>query len=196
MTLIDYIKSHAGEDSAFGDLAHNVMGDKNFPYDQGEERIKSYLGFVLRRQGNEAIFKEFMEAYISQKDVEVEFNDLDTKYAPMRAERWEFLKANFPCDRVISVGKPGDIYRIYAVDLLGKEAIKFDVYGKRNLTELSVVEVENIIHGDLTKELSIQQALDQLASNHFSGTREPTQPNYLEMIGYLQSQLKERKGRL
>ncbi|ETZ19139.1 YozE family protein [Pedobacter sp. V48] len=192
MTLLEFIKSHALEDSSFGDLADDVMGDKNFPYDQGEERIASYLEFMLHRHGNVGMFEEFMEAYQSHKDVEVEFNDLDTKYAPMRAERWEFLKANFSCDKVISVGEPGDIYRIYAIDSAGKEAIKFDVYGKRTLTELSVVEIENIVRGNLTRELSVAEALAALAENKFEGTRSPTQPNYSEMIDYLTSHRKDK----
>jgi len=192
MTLLEFIKSHAGEDSAFGDLADDVMADKNFPYDQGDKRITSYLDFMLSRHGNAETFQEFMDAYQLHKDVDIEFNDLDTKYAPMKAERWEFLKANFPCDRVISVGEAGDIYRIYAVDSAGEEAIKFDVFGKRTLTDLSIVEVGNIVHGELTRELSLADALDALAESKFEGTRQPTQPNYSEMIDYLQSRLKSR----
>lgn len=193
MTLLEFIKSLASEDSALGTLVDDVMGDKNFPYDQGEERIISYLQFMLHKKGNAAIFKEFMEAYQSQKDVEIEFNDLDTKYAPMRAERWDFLKANFSCDRVISVGEPEDIYRIYAVDSTGGEAIKFDVYGKRTLTDVAVVEIENIVIGDLTKELSLAEALAALGDNKFEGTRTPTQPNYSEMIDYLNSHLQSNR---
>ena len=190
MTLLEFIKTQAGENSAFGDLADDVIGDKNFPYDKGEERIKSYLEFSLRTHGNAAMYEELMEAYQLQKNIEVEFSDLDTKFAPLRAERWEFLKANFPCNSVITVGEPGDIYRVYAIDSAGNEAIKFDVYGKRVLTELSIVEVENIVFGNLTTELSVAEALVALAENKFEGTRSPTQPNYSEMIEYLKNHVK------
>ncbi|TKC04236.1 hypothetical protein [Pedobacter frigoris] len=191
MTLIEFIKSLVTKDSRLGDLAEDVMGDKNFPYDQPEERVVSYLRFVLGRRNNDGVFEELMAAYEVQKETPLKLTDLHVKFAPMKAERWEFLKANFPCDRVITVGEYGDIYRIYAVDAVGETAIKFDVYAKHKLTELSMVDVRNIYFGDLTKELTVQQALDQLAANHFSGTREPTQPNYSEMIGYLKSQLKD-----
>lgn len=190
MNLIEFIKSHASKDSQLGDLAEDVMADKNLPYDQGEERIISYLEFVLSRRNNAEMFEILMAAYQLQKDKSVDFNDLDVKFSPMKAERWDFLKANFPCDRVITVGEHGDIYRVYAVDSAGERAIKFDIYSKQKLIELSMVDVHNIYFGDLTKELTVQQALDQLAENHFNDTREPTQPNYSEMIDFLNSRVK------
>ena len=190
MTLIEFIKSLVAQDSRLGDLAEDVMGDKNFPYDQPEERVVSYLKFVLGRQNNDEVFEELMAAYELNKKTPVELTDLDVQFAPMKAERWDFLKINFPCDRVITVGEYGDIYR-YAVDSIGEKAIKFDVYAKYKLTELSMVDVRDIYFGDLSKELTVQQALEQLAANHFNGTRKPTQPNYTEMLTYLQSQLKD-----
>jgi hypothetical protein len=191
MTLIEFIKSLVVQDSRLGDLAEDVMSDKDFPYDQPEGHVISYLKFVLGRRNNDEIFEELIAAYEVNKETPVAFSDLDVQFAPMKAERWDFLKMNFPCDRVITVGEYGDIYRVYAVDTIGKKAIKFDVYAKHKLTELSMVDVRDIYFGDLTKELTVQQALEQLAANHFNGTREPTQPNYSEMLGYLRSQLKD-----
>lgn len=191
MTLIEFIKSLVAQDSRLGDLAEYVMGDKNFPYDQSEERVISYLKFVLGRQNNDKVFEELIAAYELNKKTPVKLADLEVQFAPMKAERWDFLKMNFPCDRVITVGEYGDIYRVYAVDSIGKIAIKFDVYAKHKLTELSMVDVRDIYFGDLSKELTVQQALEHLAANHFNGTREPTQPNYTEMLAYLQSQLKK-----
>lgn len=191
MTLIEFIKSQVGQYNRFGDLAEDVMGDKNFPYDQPEERVISYLKFVLGRQNNDGVFDELMAAYDTNKAAPVPLTDLDVKFTPMKAERWDYLKLNFPCDRVITVGEYGDIYRVYAVDSIGEKAIKFDVYAKHKLTGLSMVDVRDIYFGDLTKELTVEQALEQLAANHFNGTREPTQPNYSEMLTFLQSQLRD-----
>lgn len=191
MTLLEFIKSLVSKDDRLGDLAEDVMGDKDFPYDQGEERVISYLRFVLGKRNNEGVFEELMAAYQEFKDSPVELTDLDIKFAPTKAERWEFLKANFPCDRVITVGEYGDIYRVYAVDSVGEKAIKFDIYAKHKLTELSMVDVQNIYFGDLTKELTVELALEQLKANHFSGTREPTQPNYTQMIEYLESRVRD-----
>jgi uncharacterized protein YozE (UPF0346 family) len=191
MTLIEFIKSQVGQDNRFGDLAEDVMGDKNFPYDQPEERVISYLKFVLSRKNNDGVFDELIAAYETNKATPVALTDLDVKFTPMKAERWDYLKLNFPCDRVITVGEYGDIYRVYAVDSIGEKAIKFDVYAKHKLTELSLVDVRDIYFGDLTKELTVEQALERLAANHFNGAREPTQPNYSEMLGYLQSRLKD-----
>lgn len=180
----------ASEDTALGDLSEDVMGDKNFPYNKTEKEILSYLDFQTGRHGNSEIFKELVEAYELQKDTPVDPMNLDVNYTPLKAEKWIFLKANFPSDRAITVGEKGDIYRVYGVDSASEKALKFDVYTKSRLTELSIVDLENIVLSSLTKEVSIQEALDSLEANLFEGTREPAQPNYAEMIDYLKSQLK------
>ena len=46
-----------------------------------------------------------------------------------------------------------ETYILYAVDSIGEKAIKFDVYAKYKLTELSMVDVRDIYFGDLSKNL-------------------------------------------
>ena len=41
------------------------------------------------------VLEELVAAYNSNKDKTVELTDLDTRFAPMKAGQWVFLKANF-----------------------------------------------------------------------------------------------------
>lgn len=189
MTLIEFIKSQVSEDTILGDLAEDVMNDKNFPYNGSEKEVISYLKSVLGRLDNSETFHELIEAYELQKNQPVDSGNLSVGYVPMKAEQWDYLKEHFPCDRIIATGEYGDIYRIYAVDSRGERAIKFDIYSRHNLTELSMVDVHDIFFGDLTKEITIEQALELLAVNTYEGTRKPTQPKYSEMIEFLQSRI-------
>jgi uncharacterized protein YozE (UPF0346 family) len=190
MTLIEFLKSQTSQNTPIGDLANDVMNDKDFPYERPENGIISYIEFQTRRRNNGEIFEELMEAYQEQKDKSVDPMDLDVNYKPLRAEQWSFLKAHFPSDRAIIVGEPGDIYRVYGIDSVGQKAIKFDIYSTRQLNNLSIVDLTNIYIGDLSREVLVQEAIDSLAKNRYEGSRTPTEPNYSEMLSYLRSQAK------
>lgn len=190
MTLIEFLKSQASEDTPLGDLAKDVMGDKHFPFQKTEEGILSYIEFQVRRQGNADIFEELMKAFQERKDKPIDPLDIAINFTPLKAEQWSFLKVHFPAHRAIIVGESGDIYKVYAVDTVSQKALKFEIYGKRKLNELSIVDLNDIYIGDLTLEVSVQEALDSLGATKFEGVRKPTEPNYSEMIEYLQNQLK------
>ncbi|RYE20038.1 MAG: hypothetical protein EOP45_11690 [Sphingobacteriaceae bacterium] len=189
MTLIEFLKSKTSQDTPIGNLANDVINDKDFPYERPEIGIISYLEFQTRRHNNGDIFEELMAAYHEQKDKSLDPMSLDVNYKPLRAEQWSFLKAHFPSDRAIIVGEPGDIYRVYGIDSVGQKAIKFDIYTTRQLNNLSIVDLNNIYIGDLTREVPVQEAIYSLAKNKNEGSRIPTEPNYSEMLSYFRSQV-------
>lgn len=188
MTLIEFIKSQVSQDTPLGSLAEDVIRDKDFPFERSEEGIISYLEFRTRQGGNSEIFNDMMTAYLQQKDNPVDPIDLDINFTPLKAEHWKFLKTHFRSDRVITVGESGDIYKVFTVDSASQKAIKFEIYGRQKLTELSILNLEDIYLGDLSREVSVQEAIDLLSKNQFGASRKPTEPNYTEMIEYLTSQ--------
>lgn len=190
MTLIEFLKSQASQDTPLGDLAKDIMGDKNFPYQRSEEGIISYIEFQTRRYGNEDVFEEMMKAFQEHKSKFIDPLDLEVNYTPLKAEQWSYLKAHFPAHRAITVGEKGNIYKVYGVDLASRKALKFEIYSKRKLNELSIVDLNDIYIGDLTREVSVKEALDSLAATNFDEIRRPTEPNYSEMIDYLNQQVK------
>ncbi|MEA5425405.1 YozE family protein [Arcicella lustrica] len=190
MTIIEFLKSQVSFDTPLGDLAKDVMSDKDFPYEKSESGIISYIEFQLRRHGNGSVFEEMVSAFHEQKDNTVDPLNLDVHFTPLRAESWPFLKLHFPSDRAIIVGKLEDIYRVYAVDSASQRALKFDIYTMRQLNDLSIINLNKIHMGVLTSEVSVQDALDSLAKNKYNDLRKPTEPNYSEMLDYLKNQVK------
>jgi uncharacterized protein YozE (UPF0346 family) len=189
MTLIEFLKSIAHEDSPLGDLAGDVMGDKDFPYERLEEDIIAYLEYHTRKGGNSETFDELMATYASKKDEPADQLDLETNYSVLRAEQWNYYKAHFKADRAIIVGTPGDIYRVFAVESKGGKALRFDIYTSRSLNDLSIVGLDQVNNGALTRQVTLAEALEALTGNTFESDRKPAEPNYTELNAYLQSQL-------
>lgn len=192
MTLIEFLKSIAHEDSPLGDLAGDVMGDKDFPYDRAEEGIIAYLEYHTMKVGNSKTFDELMAAYALKKHEPSDQLDLGTNFTVLRAEQWSYYKKHFKADQAIIVGTPGDIYRVFAVDSQSGKALRFDIYTKRNLNDLSIVGLNQVNNGALTRQVTIAEALKSLSSNSFESGRKPAEPNYTELLAYLKSRVTDR----
>lgn len=189
MTLIEFLKSKSTEETDLGNLAHDVMRDKEFPYERTEEGIISYIQFKTYAAGASELFEEMMMAYEEEKENSADPMDLDINFTVLRAEQWSYYKQHFKADRAIIVGSPGDIYRTFAVDSASGNALRFDIYTTRDLNDLLIVPLTNVNNGKLTRHVSILEAIEALESNDFEGDREPSQPNYSELISYLKSQV-------
>lgn len=63
MTIRKFIKECAKEDSQIGDLANDILRDKDFPFKKGENEIWEYLHSKTLSGGTNDIFLEFKEEY-------------------------------------------------------------------------------------------------------------------------------------
>tara|TARA_R110000850_G_scaffold44402_1_gene112919 strand:- start:32 stop:235 length:204 start_codon:yes stop_codon:yes gene_type:complete len=63
MTIRKFIKECAKEDSQIGDLANDILRDKDFPFKKGENEIWEYLDSKTLSGGTNDIFLEFKEEY-------------------------------------------------------------------------------------------------------------------------------------
>ncbi|MBO0593927.1 hypothetical protein I2486_21190 [Cellulophaga sp. E16_2] len=63
MTLNEFIKDCASYDSPIGDLANDILGDKNFPSKKSDREFLEYLDTQTRRGGTNDIFQEFLAEY-------------------------------------------------------------------------------------------------------------------------------------
>lgn len=190
MTLLEFLKSQSNEDTELGNLAKDVMNDRDFPYERTEEGIISYIQFRTDAAGAGELFEEMMASYQGQKDKPTDPMDLDINFSVLRAEQWAYLKQHFKADRAVIVGRPGDIYRVFTIDSARGQALRFDIYTTGHLNDLSIVPISQINSGDLSRQVSLQEAIDALGNNTFEGDREPKEPNYAELIVYLKSQLR------
>ena len=67
MTIKKFIKICKNENSPIGDLANDILRDKEFPYEKTETEIFEYLNFKTQFGGTNEAFKEFLNAYNSFK---------------------------------------------------------------------------------------------------------------------------------
>jgi len=189
MTLIEFIKTQTTQETAIGDLARDIVGDKEFPRDRTEEGIVSYIEFKTRYRGTSDTFEEMMAAYQQVKDRQISPEDLEANFAVLRSEQWDYYKSHFRSDKAIIVGEAGDIYRVFAVDSKHKNALRFDIYTRSDLNDIQLVTLDRVNNGALTKKVSISDAISALQENVYTENKQPTQPNYSELIDYLQTQL-------
>ena len=63
MTINEFIKDCASYDSPIGDLANDILGDKNFPSKKSDREILEYLDTQTRRGGTNDTFEEFLAEY-------------------------------------------------------------------------------------------------------------------------------------
>ena len=59
MTINKFIKQCASLDNPIGDLANDILRDKNFPSKKSEKEIVEYLDFQTLKGGTNETFKEF-----------------------------------------------------------------------------------------------------------------------------------------
>jgi len=63
MTINKFIKNCASIDSPIGDLANDILGDKNFPSKKSDKEILEYLDTQTRRGGTNETYQEFLAEY-------------------------------------------------------------------------------------------------------------------------------------
>ena len=63
MTINKFIKDCASIDNPIGDLANDILGDKNFPSKKSDKEILEYLDNQTRRGGTNETFQEFLAEY-------------------------------------------------------------------------------------------------------------------------------------
>lgn len=185
MTLLEFIKSQVSNDTPLGTLSMDILGDKDFPADQSEARILSYLEYNLGKHSNIDMFNKLKKAYNKKKDELVEPTNLDAKFTILRSEQWRFYKENFRIDHVYMVGAPNEIYRIFTVDASSGTALRFDLQTTRNLDDLSIISENEINKGELTKLVTIDEAILALEINNKNEPFKPTEPNFKELIEFL-----------
>jgi len=63
MKINEFIKDCASFDSPIGDLANDILDDKNFPSKKSDREILEYLDTQTRRGGTNDTFQEFLAEY-------------------------------------------------------------------------------------------------------------------------------------
>ena len=187
MTLIEFIKSQLSKDTQLGDLAKDIQGDKEFPVDKNEDEIISYLNFKTGMRGNNAIIKKFLKAYKIQKDTAPNQLDLDTNFALLRTEDWEFYKEYFPVDKVILVGTHSDFYKAFCIDTTNGKALYFDIKSATSLNDISIVDEEKIHIGNLTEQVSVDEAISLLKNCKYSADSKPDEKRFNELLEFLEA---------
>lgn len=187
MTLIEFIKSQLSKDTQLGDLAKDIQGDKEFPADKTEDEIISYLNFKTSMHGNNSIIKNFLKAYKIQKDTETNQLDLDTNFALLRTENWNFYKEYFPVDKVILIGQRSDFYKAYCIDTTNGKALYFDIKSATSLNDISIVDEEKIHIGNLTEQVSVDEAINLLKNCNYSSDNKPDEKRFNELIEFLKA---------
>jgi hypothetical protein len=185
MTLIEFIKSNRTQDTPIGDLCRDIEGDLQFPLDQPEGKMISYLEFRTRRGGTDTVLREFLHEYDLVKGGKVDPLDVETRFAVLRAENWSFLKKNFPIDEVYLVGKVTDIYKVWCIDSINGKALLFNIKSEGSLNDLFLREASGIFVGDLTQIVTVEEAIRQLESCSYDTPVKPYMPNFEELLSFL-----------
>lgn len=73
MTIHEFIKDCSSMDSQIGDLANDILGDKNFPSSKSESEIVEYLDFQTKQGGTNATFQEFLAKYRKKNNETLKF---------------------------------------------------------------------------------------------------------------------------
>lgn len=67
MNIKDFAKKCSSMDDPIGDVARDILDDRNFPTGKSEEEIKSYLDHVARDSAADEAIKEFLIEYDKTK---------------------------------------------------------------------------------------------------------------------------------
>ncbi|MEM0575835.1 YozE family protein [Flavobacterium polysaccharolyticum] len=73
MTIQEFIKKCSSLDSPIGDLANDILGDKNFPLSKSEKEVVEYLDFETKRGGTNSTFQEFLAEYRKRNNKTLKF---------------------------------------------------------------------------------------------------------------------------
>lgn len=169
MTLLEFIKSHVSKENSFGDLAKDIQYDSNFPVDEPEEEIISYLEFKTTEKGNYETFKKFLKQYEKSKEVILDDVDIESKYTVLKSENWEFYKSIFTIDKVILVGTEQNIYKAYCIDAsIGKGLLFKLKYSFADLNNLDMYDEDAIFIDDLTKIVCVSEAINLLVNCQYA----------------------------
>lgn len=63
MDIHEFIRNYSSADNPIGDLAKDILRDKNFPSSKSETEILDYLDIETKKGGINDIFQEFVAAY-------------------------------------------------------------------------------------------------------------------------------------
>lgn len=63
MTINKFIKDCASIENPIGNLANDILGDKNFPSKKSDNEILEYLDNQTSRGGTNETFQEFLTEY-------------------------------------------------------------------------------------------------------------------------------------
>lgn len=190
MTLLEFIKSKLSEDTEIGELSKDIQGDKEFPAEQSEEKIISYLDFKTRMKGANDVFKALLRQYKKQKGKSSSGIDIEAKFSVLRSENWKLYKEYFSVDKVLLVGEPSsDIYKVYCIDSSNKKALFFDLKSKGNLNDIEIRDENKIHRGNLTEEVTVPEAIELLQKCTYDTLVKPNANNFKELIEFLKSKI-------
>ncbi|MDO6435583.1 YozE family protein [Flavitalea sp. BT771] len=185
MTIVEFIKSNLAQNTPMGDLCRDIQGDPGFPSNKSEEEVISYLQFRTSRGGTDSVLKKMLRQYEMQRATVVDTLDVETRFAVLRTERWNFLKESFLVDKVHLVGKPTDIYKVYCIDSMTGKALLFDIKSKKSLNDLNLMDAAIIFIGELTQIVTVSEAVRQLENCSYDTPVKPYMPNFQELIVFL-----------
>lgn len=164
MTLIEFIKSQIAQDNDLGVLVRDIQADESFPVGKAEEAMLTYLDIRTRYGGTNSTYQKFLKKYNFQKTYPTGQLDLDAKFTVLKTEKWPYYKANFPVDKVILVGTLTDLYKAYCIDSTSEQALYFDIKSSESLNSIMMVDQSRIYIGNVTQQVSIEQAIQLLES--------------------------------
>jgi hypothetical protein len=72
MTIIDYATRFSSLDTPEGDIAKDILSDKNVPKENSEIKVFEYLDYITRSKGTNKEFQRFFSQY--QKEVNPTLN--------------------------------------------------------------------------------------------------------------------------
>ena len=139
--------------------------------------------------GSENAFNELIEQFIKylQSSPSNEKNDniIDNIFPLMRTERWEFLKDVFSIDKVYLIGELKDIYKVYCVDQKSKVALYFNLKGNSDLNDISIINEKDIYIGNLTRQTSVNEAIQLLETCPYNTPIKPENSIFTELLEFL-----------
>ena len=98
MTIRKFIKECAKEDSQIGDLANDILRDKDFPFKMGENEIWEYLDSKTLSVGTNDSFLEFKEKIPKDKIKDCNDGCLYFKFSNARIQKGhEFYRWGKSC---------------------------------------------------------------------------------------------------
>ncbi|SMO54137.1 YozE SAM-like fold [Chryseobacterium rhizoplanae] len=73
MTINEFVRECSSIETPIGDLANDIIRDKDFPSDKANKEIFDYLDFQTRRNGTNEIFQKFFAEYLKKNNATLKF---------------------------------------------------------------------------------------------------------------------------